>query len=233
MPDADNILLTRISKSLKSIEKSLGVVQFPEAQPVEVESIPPVEVSTIPPVEILTAPPIEVVSLPPVEIATAPSIEISSLPPVEVSTLPAVSVNNFPATQPVSVAALPLPAGAATETTLAAILAKLSQTNYGKTVNYFSLAQVAPGNIVIAAASPGNRHKVVGFLISAGGAAATVQFLSNATPLTGQIDIMIRGNVQDPVSVLEPSFQTATGEALSLTSVGNPAKGFVVFLSEP
>ncbi len=36
----------------------------------------------------------------------------------------AVSVSNFPATQPVSAAALPLPSGASTETTLAAIKAK-------------------------------------------------------------------------------------------------------------
>lgn len=37
-----------------------------------------------------------------------------------------VAVNNFPATQPISAASLPLPAGAAAETTLAALNAKVS-----------------------------------------------------------------------------------------------------------
>lgn len=59
------------------------------------------------------------------------TVTVSNLPgtqPVSGS----VGITNFPATQPISAAALPLPAGAATETTLAAVNAKLPDLDSGR-----------------------------------------------------------------------------------------------------
>jgi hypothetical protein len=222
-----------------TVENFPGVqnVAFPAAQPVTVENFPPgqpVDIASIPPVDIQSLPPVDIASLPSVQISSLPSVDIQSLPGVSVNNFPSnqtVTVNNFPVTQPVSAASLPLPTGAATETTLAALLSKVA-TNFGKAVNYFPLAQSGTGNTVIAAASPGNRHKVVGFLVTSA-ANATVQFFSNVTALTGAMDILARGNLQDPVSVLEPTFQTGVGESLNITSTGGAAKGYIVYLTEP
>lgn len=227
MSDSDNTYLKRIAKSCANLEAffqvappfqpqedmDVTVTNFPAVQTVAVNNFPAsIQVSNFP---------------------GSVNAVVTNVPAVTVNNFPLdVAVNNFPSTQAVSAAALPLPVGAATEATLASILAKLSQTNYGKTVNYFPLVQGSAGAVVIAAASPGNRHKVVGFLITLP-SNGTVQFLSALTPLTGQIDIPARGNVQDPVSVLEPTFETAVGEPLSLVSAGGAAKGYVVYLTEP
>lgn len=66
------------------------------------------------------------------------SVSVSNFPatqPISGS----VSVSNFPATQPISAASLPLPTGAATETTLAAMSAKLPAT-LGQTTKSGSLS---------------------------------------------------------------------------------------------
>jgi hypothetical protein len=236
--DTDNILLKKIARASEAIEEILktGTALAPTTEMDVIVLNFPVsfEVSNFPAFPAS----FEVSNFP----AFPTSFEVSNFPAFPasfgvnnfpasfgVNNFPAsFGVNNFPATQPVSAAALPLPSGAATEATL---LASVS-TNFGKTVNYFALAQGATGNTLIAAASPGNRHKVVGFLITSQ-ANATVQFFSSATAITGVMDNIARGNLAAPVSVLEPSFQTSPGESLNLTSTGSAAKGFIAYITEP
>lgn len=141
---------------------------------------------------------------------------------VVVTNLPGVQNVAFPATQPVSVENFPNPMNVT-----ASFL-----TNFGKPVSYFSLAPVAAGTTLIAAGSPGNRNKVLGFLITAT-VNVTVQFFSGATPITGLMDIPGRGNLSVPVSVLSPCFQTNPGDVLSITSAGGAVKGFIAYLTEP
>jgi hypothetical protein len=64
----------------------------------------------------------------------------------------AVSVSNFPATQPVSAAALPLPAGAATEATLATRLTEATFTTRTPTVGQKTAAASSP--VVLASDQP-------------------------------------------------------------------------------
>lgn len=65
--------------------------------------------------------------------ATQPVSGTVALDAGSLAALETVSVGNFPATQPISAAALPLPTGAATETTLAAASAKLPASLGAKT----------------------------------------------------------------------------------------------------
>ena len=65
-----------------------------------------------------------------------------------------VAVANFPATQAVSAAALPLPVGAATETTLAAMNAKLIAVNTGAIAGNVAVSNFPATQAVSAAALP-------------------------------------------------------------------------------
>ena len=158
-------------------------------------------------------------------------VNVLNFPPslaVSVQNFPAsqnVSVQNFPASQAVNVQNFP--AGASTEATLAALLAK-----FNKTPLFAPIAQGATGNTVLAAASPGNRHKVLGFVVTAVNN-ATAQFFSNATPLTGLMDLAPRGNISVTPNLFAPAFQTSVGESLNITSTGSATRGFVVFVTEP
>ena len=212
----------------------ISVNNFPANQPVTVTNFPApvtsVAVNNFPPTQPVSGT-VSVDNFP----APVPSVAVNNFPAtqnVAVTNFPApvtsVAVNNFPATQAVTAAALPLPAGAATEVSLA----RVTSTNLGKTVNYFSLAQGAAGNTVVVAASPGNRHKVLGFVATAQ-ANATIQFLSAANPLSGAMDILARGNITMPVNPLMVVMQTVVGEALSVTSTGAAVKGFLAYLTEP
>jgi hypothetical protein len=134
-------------------------------------------------------------------------------------------------TQPVSAASLPLPTGAATQATLATIQTQTSQ-NAGKTVNRFVLNQGAAGNTVVAAASVGNKHKVVGFLISAA-ANGTLTWFSAAVAITGPIDIAARADILNPSAVLFPLLETAVNSSLNVTSATTAVHGVILYLTEP
>jgi len=173
------------------------------------------------------------------------TVAVSNLPAtqpvsgtVAVSNLPAtqpvsgtVSVSNLPATQPVSAAALPLPAGAATEATLLDIKTNTTPT-VGKVVNRFVVQQVASGNTIVAAASPGNKHKVVGFLLSLD-ANGTLTFFSAGVAITGAIDMGARLDILHPSLPLFPLVETAVNQSLSFTTATGKAGGIILYITEP
>lgn len=202
---------------------TVAVSNFPGTQPVSGS----VSVSNFPATQ-----PISAVSLP---LPTGASQEHSTAASPESARLSdgaAFYKATTPAdTQPISAASLPLPTGAATQATLATIQTQTSQ-NAGKTVNRFVLNQGAAGNTVIAAASVGNKHKVVGFLISAA-ANGTLTWFSAAVAITGPVDIAARADILNPSAVLFPLLETAVNSSLNITSATTAVHGVILYLTEP
>jgi hypothetical protein len=92
----------------------------------------------------------------------------------------AVSVSNFPATQPVSAAALPLPAGAATEATLATRLTEATFTTRTPTVGQKTAAASSP--VVLASDQPA--INVVSAAPAGPATAAVASVAASATSVT-------------------------------------------------
>lgn len=113
---------------------------------------------------------------------TLPAAQVAALTPyatVAVSNLPgtqpvsgAVNVSNFPATQPVSASALPLPAGASTEATLASMSAKLPATLGAK-------ASAASAAVVLATDDAQIGTKVTAVAALGAGGAGLIGWLSS------------------------------------------------------
>lgn len=104
--------------------------------------------------------------------------------------------------------------------------------NLGKTITRFVLAQGAAGTTVIAAASPGNRHKIVKVVFSLS-AVGTAKFTDGAGDLTGAMDFATRGGVVLPSDANQPWLETAVNSALNIVTTGGSARGLVVFVTEP
>jgi hypothetical protein len=204
-----------------------GAVTISAALPAGANALGSVSVSNFPATQ-----PISAVSLP---LPTGASQEHSTAASPESARLSdgaAFYKATTPAdTQPISAASLPLPTGAATQATLATIQTQTSQ-NAGKTVNRFVLNQGAAGNTVIAAASVGNKHKVVGFLISAA-ANGTLTWFSAAVAITGPVDIAARADILNPSAVLFPLLETAVNSSLNITSATTAVHGVILYLTEP
>ena len=100
-----------------------------------------------------------------------------------------------------------------------------------KTINRFVLDQGAAGTTVIAAASPGNKHKVVGVCFSMA-SAGTAQF-TGAANLTGTMTLA----KDDPlVLTFNPTFpwlETGVNSALSIVTASGTAAGVILYLTEP
>jgi hypothetical protein len=79
------------------------------------------------------------------------------------------------------------------------------------------VAQGAAGQTEIVAAAPGQKHSVIGFLLS-GDAAGTAQFESANNDLTGAMPITASVPFGFKASEEEPFVITVAGEALNLTS---------------
>ena len=97
-------------------------------------------------------------------------------------------------------------------------------------LKFFPLNQGAAGTAVIAVASPGNKHKVLGITLSL--ANDGTWRLTGAANLTG--DIKQDGQLQ-PVVIgpsIIPFVETAVGAALSIVTT-QAAQGVVQFISEP
>lgn len=99
-------------------------------------------------------------------------------------------------------------------------------------VTYVAINQGGAGNTVLAAASPGNRHKVVSMFGTMSGA-GTLQFLSAATPLGGDMAIAETGGFSLPPASACPWAQTVAGEALSITTTSAAFKGTIGIKTEP
>jgi hypothetical protein len=97
-------------------------------------------------------------------------------------------------------------------------------------LKFFPLAQGAAGTTVIAAASPGNKHKVLGITLSLNNDGTWR--LTGSADLTGNIkqDGQLQPVVIGP-SIL-PFVETALGAALSIVTT-QVAQGVVQFVTEP
>ncbi len=95
--------------------------------------------------------------------------------------LETISVANFPATQPISAASLPLPAGAATQTTLASVLTALgSPAQAGGNVPITRSSNSADTTIASGASLSGSlalsAHAIIGLIIAGTWTAAAMTF---------------------------------------------------------
>lgn len=110
-------------------------------------------------------------------------------------------------------------------------LAVNNQTDNGKTITRVAIAQGAAGTTVLAAVSPGNKHKVIGgtFVIAAAG---TMKLTDGSGDLTGAMSLSATGGLVWPTSNI-PYVETAANSALSLVSVTGAVSGHIVILTEP
>jgi len=100
-----------------------------------------------------------------------------------------------------------------------------------KTITYVSVNQGAAGTTELAAASPGNRHKLVHatLVMSATG---TLRFTDGSADLTGPMDVAINAGFVLPLTQFT-YIQTPLGTVLNLVTVTGAAKGVVGIVTEP
>ena len=100
----------------------------------------------------------------------------------------------------------------------------------GKTLTYVSVNQVAAGSTILAAASAGQRHKVIGVLLTMS-AAGTLKLVDDVGDLTGPMDIGAAGGFVVPTSNY-PFAQTAVNSALRVVTTLGAARGSLIILTE-
>jgi len=106
-------------------------------------------------------------------------------------------------------------------------------TGFGKTITYVSVAQGAAGTTVLAAASPSNKHKILGAALVMS-AAGTLKFNDGAAvDLTGAMDIAANAGFVLPTGFVPYTQTSTTNTALQLVTTTGAAKGLVVILTEP
>jgi len=107
-----------------------------------------------------------------------------------------------------------------------------SPTNQGKTVLSFVLAQTVAATTVIAAASVGNKHKILGAVITLS-ADGTIQFIDGAGNLTGAMDVAAKSGFVIPANIIAMIETSVVNSALSIVTTGGAAKGIVRYVTEP
>jgi len=103
-------------------------------------------------------------------------------------------------------------------------------TSHGKTITYVSIAQGAAGTTALAAASPGNRHKLLGLVVTMS-AAGTLKLVDGASDMTGAMDIAASGGFVLPTSII-PYLSGTANTALNLVTTTGAAKGVAIILTE-
>lgn len=103
-------------------------------------------------------------------------------------------------------------------------------TSHGKTITYVSIAQGAAGTTALAAASPGNKHKLVGLVVTMS-LAGTVKLVDGASDVTGAMDVAASGGFVLPTSIIPYVVGTAN-TALNLVTTVGAAKGVAIILTE-
>ncbi len=104
-------------------------------------------------------------------------------------------------------------------------------TACGKTITYIPVKQVTTsGTTVLAAASPGNKHKILGCILTLH-KQGTLKFTDGAGDLTGAMNIALDGGFVLPNSII-PYTETATNSALSVVTTSGAANGVVIVLTE-
>ena len=105
-------------------------------------------------------------------------------------------------------------------------------TSAGKTITYVSVNQSAAGTTTLAAASVGNKHKVMGVVLVFS-LLGTLKFTDGVGDLTGPMDIAANGGFVIPTSSFPMTETAATNRALNLVTTLGAARGVVAILTEP
>ena len=105
-------------------------------------------------------------------------------------------------------------------------------TAMGKTITYVSVAQGAAGTTELAAASVGNKHKLLGAMLTLS-ATGTMKFTDGVADLTGAMDVSATGGFVLTTSVIPYQQTGAANRALNLVTTVGLAKGVVILLTEP
>lgn len=103
-------------------------------------------------------------------------------------------------------------------------------TSHGKTITYVSIDQGAAGTTALAAASPGNKHKLLGLVVTMS-LAGTVKLVDGASDVTGAMDVAASGGFVLPTSIIPYVVGTAN-TALNLVTTVGAAKGVAIILTE-
>lgn len=105
-------------------------------------------------------------------------------------------------------------------------------TALGKTITYVSVNQSVPGTTTLASASVGNKHKVLGAVLTMN-ATGTVKF-ADAVPVdrTGPMDVSSTGGFVLPTSAVPYLETSTTNTALNLVTTMGAARGVVAILTE-
>ncbi len=103
-------------------------------------------------------------------------------------------------------------------------------TSHGKTITYVSIDQGAAGTTALAAASPGNKHKLLGLVVTMS-LAGTVKLTDGGTDATGAMDVAASGGFVLPTSIVPYVVGTAN-TALNLVTTVGAAKGVAIILTE-
>jgi len=91
--------------------------------------------------------------------------------------------------------------------------------------------QGGAGTLVIAAASPGNKHKLLGFILSLS-SDGTFQFTDGTGILMGAMKIKQDANSVVALS-LSPIVETAVNSPLNLVTTSGGGRGVAIFVTEP
>ena len=105
-------------------------------------------------------------------------------------------------------------------------------TYAGKTLTYVSVNQGVAGTTVIAAASVGNKHKIVGGLLSMS-LLGTLKFDDGVADVIGPLDTSATGGFAATPSAIPWGETNATNRALNLITTLGAARGVVIVLTEP
>ena len=105
-------------------------------------------------------------------------------------------------------------------------------TYAGKTLTYVSVNQGVAGTTTLAAASVGNKHKVLGVILTMS-LLGTLKFNDGVADLTGPMDIAATGGLVSPTSLVPYVETGAANRALDLVTTLGAARGVVIILTEP
>ena len=105
-------------------------------------------------------------------------------------------------------------------------------TSAGKTLTYVSVNQGAAGTTVLAAASVGNKHKVLGTVLTMS-VLGTLKFTDTDGDRTGPMDVAATGGFVLPTAMLPYVETNVTNKALNLVTTLGAARGVVILLTEP
>lgn len=105
-------------------------------------------------------------------------------------------------------------------------------TSAGKTITYVSVAQGGAGTTVLAAASVGNKHKVVSAALTLT-LAGSVKFNDGTVDLSGAMPVVLSGGFVLPGGNFPYTETAATNRPLNLITTTGAALGMVAILTEP